>query len=187
MLTGFDAFGTLTTNPSRDLVNALARQVASTAVLPTSYQRAAPALIQQWSESPTDLIVMLGYSANASTPRIERTARNTSPSGVPDNDGVALPASQPILTTAPDRIQTAVPVDRLQARLAAYGHSCEVSDDAGGFVCNHTYFRALHELKHRDVGVVFIHIADDGPATAATVRVAIALLAQQARPTTATL
>lgn len=145
LLTGFEAFGEHQRNPSADVLRECPAVVAGlrlhTAVLPVSYRRAPEALEQQLRKRPWRAVVLLGLAGQSSAWRIETLARNCN-GETPDNDGIAL-ADSPVLAEAPAMLNTSLPVEALQQSLLAQGLPVELSEDAGGYLCNYMFFRLM--------------------------------------------
>jgi pyroglutamyl-peptidase len=162
VITGFNAFGGLTGNPSATLVGSLAERCPhySTAVIPTSYSQGWNEISEKVSDPLTRILVMFGFANNAVGLRLEKYGRNKNNQTVPDNDG-QLP---PVYTdpSMPAKLETSVPVDLLAKRLTRMNHTVSVSADAGDYVCNYMYFRALSEIRKigRDMPILFVHLGD---------------------------
>jgi pyroglutamyl-peptidase len=159
-LTCFDAFGGLRENPTRWLVAALPetpgwRTVKT--ILPTSYARVGTMVDGIFGQRP-DAVVMFGYTSQTDRLRLEHVARNRDGSPRPDNDGrlgrsVILPGAPPVYSAT---------VDLVPMLSALYAHEAPFtySTDAGGYVCNHSYFLALHRARSAPSAVpcLFVHI-----------------------------
>lgn len=164
LVTGFDAFGPLARNPSEVLLHHLEEQYRGriqTAVLRTSYAEAAMSVRRLvGSDCPSGLL-MFGYGASVARGlRVERLARNASTTQAPDNDGAR--ATGPIIDGGPAAYRATVDVETLVRRLEESRVPTTLSDDAGGYVCNHAYFIALHQLHQRGCKTpcVFVHVAN---------------------------
>lgn len=110
---------------------------------------AADAFIASLDTSSFDTLLMLGVAGSSDSFRLERVARNvTGPT--PDVRGIVLPAGA---------IDDAVPGDlptTLWDKPLPEGFDGVFSDDAGDYLCNYLYFRALQRLPARRVG--FLHV-----------------------------
>ena len=159
-LTCFDAFGALRENPTRALVAALPetpgwRTVRT--VLPTSYARVGAKVEGLFDQRP-DAVLMFGYTSETDRLRLEHVARNRDGSRRPDNDGrlgraVIRPGAPPAY---PSTVDLAPVLLALCARVAPFTYST----DAGGYVCNHSYFLALDRARSAETAVpcLFVHI-----------------------------
>lgn len=159
-LTCFDAFGALRDNPTRALVAALPEtpgwQTVKT-VLPTSYARVGARVDGIFAQRP-EAVVMFGYTSQTDRLRLEHVARNRDGSRRPDNDGrlgrpVILPGAPPAYSSTVDLVPV---LSALCNRRAPFAYST----DAGGYVCNHSYFLALHRARSAQPAVpcLFVHI-----------------------------
>ena len=165
LLTGFGPFPGAAFNPSRVLVERLARtrrpalseaRIASH-IFPTRYaaiDRDFRALIA--AQNP-DIILMFGLAARTRHIRIETRARNLM-SFFPDAGGY-VPETRTIAAGAEHRRLT--PSLAIRLRLAGRSNAlkCEFSRDAGRYVCNYAFWRALegHAGNARRLAA-FIHI-----------------------------
>ena len=162
LITGFDAFGKLTSNPSSRLVSLLSHEVPglSSATLPTSYERAWQSMELLLREDPR-VILMFGFSRHARGLRLERYARNRDGSDELDNDG--LRGNTTIDEREPDVLPARAPVDELHQQLLDANVPAHVSEDAGGYVCNHTYFLTLQAANQQmppETKCLFVHVGD---------------------------
>jgi len=162
LVTGFDRFGAHEHNPSQAIVDALAAErdpLLACRVLPTSYRRAGE-LIETWIEQDRPAaVVMLGLAASATALRLERFARNRDHSEAIDNDGVSRLDAE-IVKSAPEVYASTLPLERFAAAVRSLGTPVEFSQSAGGFLCNHVFYRARHaiELRNQRIPCGFLHI-----------------------------
>jgi len=164
LVTGFDPFGEHTHNSSQALVEALAQRgnpELSCRVLPTSFRRAGE-LIETWIDDGPAAVVMLGLAARSTALRLERFARNRDDSEASDNDGESRQDAK-ILPFAPAVYASTLPLERFAAAVRRLGIPVELSESAGGFLCNHVFYRARHALELRNLRAPcgFLHV----PAT----------------------
>lgn len=147
-ITGFGPFPGSPTNPTQALVNGLAEldpasigaKRISAHVLPVEYDRALELVGDVRKNLNPDLSVHFGVAAAARGFRLERIARSGASSTRPDNAGRLEPECP---GARPERlIPVYWPGSALRA-VTACGIESELSDDAGGYVCNAVYFRSL--------------------------------------------
>ncbi|MEN9581315.1 MAG: hypothetical protein RJA70_4324 [Pseudomonadota bacterium] len=168
LLTGFGPFAEHGSNPSEALVTApalLAMPDVNSLVLPTCFNRAPDLLIQRIEETLPQAILMFGLAATSTNLRLERFARNRNTSASADNDGVmgtSLGASVPM---GPATYVSSLPLLAMSRIASQKGASVAFSDDAGGFVCNHTFYRIAHYLAERypRTRCGFVHIPTPMP------------------------
>jgi pyroglutamyl-peptidase len=160
LVTGFDPFGSLEKNPSAELLAQLLADDPSLwcEVLPTSYERAWKQLERLLKRGPRTLL-MFGYSRNVDGLRLERYGRNEDNSTSSDND--RLVGKHVIIQGAPPKLAARADVLALDAQLRAAGAPVATSDHAGGYVCNHTYFRALDAAERLGLDLcLFVHVGN---------------------------
>lgn len=159
LVTGFEPFRGERVNPSEQVVRALAgRPELVTAVLPVSYRRAAERLSLLLETHRPRALLLLGLAAGSAI-RLERMARNCDASDGPDEDGEAR-AATPIAASGPADYASTLPLAAFAARLAGLALPLVWSDDAGGFLCNHVFYRARAwaERSGRAIPCGFVHL-----------------------------
>lgn len=160
LLTGFQPFGEHAINPTAALMERLAGSPGVvTAVLPVEYDvcgEAFEALVDRYQPVAA---VCFGLSARTDFIQIERIAWNRDESEQPDNAGVVR-EDTPIAPEGPTCYGSGLPVPKLMQELAFAGLPVTFSDFAGGFVCNHLFFRARHLIETRglDLPMGFVHM-----------------------------
>lgn len=166
LVTGFGPFPGAPSNPTQQLVARLARlrRPATAAlrlvthVLPTSYAAVDQQLPGLIDKHQPDAIVMFGLAGRSNAIRIETLARNRTTRVHPDIDR-QIPPRASIIPGASNRRGRA-PFVRLAAAVRVSGLPARLSRDAGTYLCNYGYWRAL-EQQSRAAGapvVVFVHI-----------------------------
>ncbi|CAG0928085.1 pyroglutamyl-peptidase [Planctomycetaceae bacterium] len=161
LLTGFEPFGSFKRNPSWDALKlaeerGLLPRPVSLAQIPVTYAGAFKALKAAARRFKPDVIVCFGVhgSRESRTLYLECVAHNRNGSA-PDNDGVTREGK--ILPRKPRLLESSYPFASLAVLLKDSGFSVEISGDAGGYLCNHLYFRAS-EAFGRKVPVAFVHV-----------------------------
>jgi pyroglutamyl-peptidase len=164
LITGFGPFPGMPRNPSA----ALARQVAASPrwrvlgvqvecrILTTAYTALATELDPALAEAP-DAVLLIGVAGRSKRIRVERRATNRRSTLYPDVTGetaVALASGR----TA-ERSSRIAPVKPLRA-LRAQKLPSRISRDAGRYLCNASYYRALALPRP----VLFIHIPKPPPS-----------------------
>jgi pyroglutamyl-peptidase len=166
LLTGFDAFGGATLNPSWLAVKALhGRQMLGhrvvAAQLPTVFDvslRVLNALLQQHRPA---LVICVGQAGGRGALSLERVAINVNDAPIADNAG-AQPVDTPVVRRAPAAYFTGLPIKAMLDALQREGIAAEVSQTAGTFVCNHVFFGLMQalakdaQLRHTRGG--FVHV-----------------------------
>lgn len=163
LLTGFDAFGGESVNPSWEAVARLdgahiARHTVVTAQLPTVFGDALDCLARHLEQHRPRLVVCVGQAAGRPALSLERAALNVDDARIPDNAG-EQPVDEPIAPGGPAAYFTTLPIKACLAALHAAGIPAVVSNSAGTFVCNHVFYGLMHMLSgHAGVSGGFVHI-----------------------------
>jgi pyroglutamyl-peptidase len=173
LITGFGRFPGSPVNPSglvaRHLVRrrrpALAgvRRIAH--VFATRYgsvDRELPALLAR--EKP-DIVVMFGVATRSRRVRVEQRARNRI-ALFPDAGGYRPMA--PTIAPHRDALRNPLPITRLVRAARTAGVAASPSRNAGAYLCNYVYWRALEAAAGPDGPgfVIFIHVPPVGLAKA---------------------
>jgi pyroglutamyl-peptidase len=179
LVTGFGPFPGAHSNPTGELVRALARLrspgLAAVRVIahvfPTSYAAVdaeLPALLEQHRP---DALVMFGLAARTAHLRIETCARNARSGLLADASG-RLPVTRHIRAGAPSRIVGRAPFERLAIALRAAGLPAGLSHNAGRYLCNYAYWRAIERTDAPTPRiVVFVHVPKLGTLSRPLARV----------------
>jgi len=166
LITGFGRFPGSPFNPSGPVATRVARRrrpaLADTRriahVFATRYDavdRELPALLAR--EKP-DIVVMFGVATRAHQMRVEERARNRVAVLFPDAGGFR-PATRTIAARA-EPLRNPLPLARLVKAARSAGVAAARSRNAGTYLCNYVYWRAL-EAAARPNGpalVIFIHV-----------------------------
>jgi pyroglutamyl-peptidase len=171
LVAGFNPFGGLDVNSSEALVGVLATSRISetatviTAVLRTEYQYAGSEIARLIREIEPNFVLCTGMSSADSFLRFEQVAKNWDCCSSPDNAG-DLRMGSPIIATGPALYRASLPYDMCRSALDQQGIRSVLSEDAGGYVCNHVFYRACHEIDQRQVkarcGLIHIPPMDTG-------------------------
>ena len=162
LVTGFEPFGEHRANVSQRIVHALGQlqnDELQCEVLPTSFARAGARIEQLIEISQPRAVLLLGLAAQARTVRLERMAYNRDRAALRDNDGDER-LDAPIVIGAPESYSSTLPLERFADRVRSLGCPVELSEHAGGFVCNHAFYRALHRIALGQLGIHcgFMHL-----------------------------
>ena len=137
LVTGFEPWGEHEVNPSQ-----LVAERLGGVVLPVSYARAAAALRAAIDERDPEFVVCFGLAETREKVSVERYAHNLDEAATSDNDA-ANGSGAEIDPAGPLALRSTLPVDALVAALNDAGIPAEASRDAGGFLCNHVFYRLL--------------------------------------------
>lgn len=162
LVTGFGPFPTMPRNPSAGLARAVAasRRLAlhgvrtDLRILATAYAALRRELDPALAGAP-DAVLMIGVAGRSPRVRVERRATSRRSTLVPDAAGETPAAAR---GPAGERRTRVAPVPALRL-LREAGVPSRISRDAGRYLCNAAYFRALG----RPCPVLFVHVPKPRP------------------------
>jgi pyroglutamyl-peptidase len=150
LVTGFDPFGGSAVNPSWDAIHALdGRMVAGHRIvggeIPTVFGASLQMLEALMEQHQPRLVICTGQAGGRPAVSLERIAINVNDARIPDNAG-ARPIDLPIVPDGPAAYFTTLPIKAMLQALLDAGVRAEVSQTAGTFVCNQTFYGLMHLL-----------------------------------------
>lgn len=165
LLSGFAPFGGSGLNPSWEAVRRLDGIQATDTIelfatkLPVSYREAADRLFASARVICPDVIIAVGQAGGRKVITPELYATNMNDSKNADNEGVVL-CGQRILEDGPQQYGSSLPVHDIVGSLTKLGIPVGLSENAGSFVCNHVFYKLMHELQKSEKPIVggFIHV-----------------------------
>ena len=141
VVTYFEPFGGRATNASKEVVSLLDDYVVKE--LPVSWSKISSCLDEILIDEP-DYLFLIGEAGSYKEITMERTAHNIS--NGQDNEGVNKD-NEEIIKDDIESKTTLFDLSKLPYR---------ISDNAGKYLCNYTYYLALSKAKH--CKVLFIHL-----------------------------
>lgn len=128
-------------------------------VLPVVYGEATRALAEAIADIRPAAVLALGQADGRDRVTVERVALNLVTAKDADESGRALP-EEPVLAGGPAAYWSALPVTRIVSALVDAGVPAAASPDAGGFVCNHLFYRLMHLIATERPGLRggFVHL-----------------------------
>ena len=157
LLTGFEPFGTATSNPSGEIVKQVSGDNIVTAILPVTYAQSAERLLALIAEQNPDVVICLGQAEGRTQITPEKVAINLDDAHLPDNAGVQR-SDVKILDDGPDAYFTSLPIKEMVDAAKAAGVPASVSLSAGAFLCNHVFYIAQNKFAGTKVRSGFIHV-----------------------------
>jgi pyroglutamyl-peptidase len=166
LLCGFGGFPNFPANPSGIIVEQLeaegwAPEGASLAfsVLPTTWAGAVAALKARLRETGADGVLLTGVCGGAAGFRVEMRAQNRASTTAVDADGRKHGAMR-ISPLGPAVLRASAPVEPMIGALRKVGLPVEPSSDAGDYLCNYTFYKALaDQASDREARpIAFLHL-----------------------------
>lgn len=163
LVTGFGPFDGQSVNASSLAVRELAARWTGpeelvVRELPVSFRGARQQLRVAVTDVEPDLVVCVGEAGGRAAVGIERVAVNVIDARIPDVDGSA-PVDVPVIAGAPAAFFSTLPVKACAAAVREVGVPVEVSNTAGLYVCNATFYALQHLLVARPgVRSGFVHV-----------------------------
>lgn len=167
LLTGFGPFPGAPLNPSGGLAKVLARRrrpafadiVRTAHVFATTYACVDHDLPELFAQKP-DIVLMFGLAGLAGRMRqlrIETRARNAVSVLFPDASGYR-PQFRVIAAGAAAALRGGAPFPRLLGAVRNSAVPARLSRNAGNYLCNYAYWRALQHAQGSRTLVTFVHI-----------------------------
>ena len=157
LLTGFEPFGTATSNPSGEIVKQISGDNIVTAILPVAYAQSAERLLALIEQHNPDVVVCLGQAEGRTQITPEKVAINLDDARLPDNAGVKR-SDVKILDDGPNAYFTSLPIKEMVDAAKAAGVPASVSLSAGAFLCNHVFYVAQNKFAGAKVRSGFVHV-----------------------------
>ena len=157
LLTGFEPFGTATSNPSGEIVKQISGDNIVTAILPVAYTQSAERLLELIAQHNPDVVICLGQAEGRTHMSPERIAINLDDARLADNEGV-IRNDVPIVAGGPVAYESTLPIKEIVKAINDAGVPAAVSLSAGAFLCNHVFYVAQDYFKGTRVRSGFVHV-----------------------------
>ncbi len=174
LLTGFEPFGTFTSNPSGEVAKALdgrafGTEIVRGVVLPVHHRDAALAVARLVDETPPRAIVHVGLAGARARIALERVAVNVMDFEIADNAGYRA-TGEPCVAGGPAAYFSTLPLAAILEALVAEGVPAYLSNTAGTYLCNQTMYTTRHLLERRGHAIPagFIHLPQSAAMVAAS-------------------
>lgn len=171
---GFGPFPGVPKNPSAEIVRAIATMqrfraagiALDSAIFETAYGAAESVLETLIAKEP-DAVVLFGVAGSAKHIRVETIARNRASILHPDHARFT-PAARKLSAEGVPLLKVRGQAMRMRAAIRATGVKAELSIDAGSYLCNAVFYRALAATAgaKRAPLTYFIHVPPAGGAFA---------------------
>jgi len=161
LITGFDAFGKGSINPSWEAVKLLPEVIGDFEIhkleIPTVFGLASEMVLEKAGEIRPEVILCVGQAGGRDAVTPERIAVNIRDAKIPDNAG-NQPVGEFVVPDGPAAYFATVPVMAMAQTIRDAHVPGAVSNSAGAFVCNDTLYALLHHYAGTPVKVGFIHV-----------------------------
>ena len=157
LLTGFEPFGTATSNPSGEIVKQISGDNIVTAILPVAYAQSAQQLLALIAQHNPDVVICLGQAEGRTSITPEKVAINLDDARLADNEGVVRNGVK-IINEGPDAYFSTLPLNTMVDAIKAQGIPAAVSLSAGAFLCNHVFYIAQNKFAGSNVRSGFVHV-----------------------------
>lgn len=161
LVTGFEPFDNDTVNPSSAALTHLAKRIGEvdveTQVLPCVFGQALTVLREAVAAAKPDIVLCVGLAGGRAELSLERVAINVDDARIPDNDG-NRPIDAAVVAEGPPAYFSGLPIKAVVAELRRAGLPTAVSNSAGTFVCNHTFYGVMHLAAARGFRAGFLHV-----------------------------
>ena len=160
LVSGFEAFGGASINPTQKLVEALrsgeipGATDVETLLLPVEFTKAFAKLEEAIARLKPDTVLALGQAGGRDAVELERIAVNLMDSEIPDNGGFH-PREEAIVKGGENALFSTLPLSSLLVALKAENIPARISNSAGLYVCNDLFYR-LQRLGVARSG--FVHV-----------------------------
>ena len=161
LITGFEAFGGETINPSWEAVARLPETIGGYSLtklrLPVVFGEAASIAISAAGEGNFDAVLCIGQAGGRSAITPELVGINLRHATIPDNNG-NQPKDDPIAEGGSAAYFSTLPVREMSEAIKAVGLPSAVSYSAGAYVCNDLLYSLLSHFEESGTRAAFIHI-----------------------------
>ena len=160
LVTAFMPFGGEDINPTELILKSLPHSISGRAIikllLPVEFARAAALACEAYDRFSPAAVIMLGQAGGRAAITPETTAKNLMDASIPDNAGF-MPKGAPIVPGGAEKLYSTFPAAAIRDAVLRLGIPCELSDNAGAYVCNSLLYGMLaHNAGNVPTG--FIHV-----------------------------
>ncbi len=142
LVSGFEAFGGASINPTQRLIEALRaeRPEIETVLLPVVFEQGFAKLLRAIERVQPDIVLSLGQAGGRDAVELERVAINLMDADIADNSGFH-PRERPIHEGEQNALFSTLPLNDMLADLKTAGIPARISNSAGLYVCNDLFYR----------------------------------------------
>lgn len=167
LVSGFEPYGEMTVNPTQTLAEE-ARDFeiddieVHSILLPVNYDECVESLVQEVERTSPDAVVACGLYPGRTAVTPERVGLNVKDTMVDDpiaDSRGKKPTDELIDPEGPDALFSMLPYRKITKDLLAAGIPAFVSNSAGTYICNNTFFGLLDYVARNELQTVagFVH------------------------------
>jgi pyroglutamyl-peptidase len=162
LLTGFEPYGGMSTNPAYATMRALdGETIAGHRIagrpLPVSIARIGTAIDEVLAQCQPRAVISLGLARGEPVVRLERLGMNLADFDLSDNEGLTS-RDEPLSHQGAAARWASLPLRRIESALLANGIPARMSETAGTYLCNACLYTFLERLDGQAVSCGFIHL-----------------------------
>ncbi|MBR3686184.1 MAG: pyroglutamyl-peptidase I [Clostridia bacterium] len=161
LITGFEAFGGETINPSWDAVCRLPDVIIDFSItklcLPVVFGEAPQKAIDAAKILAPDVILCIGQAGGRAAVTPEMVGINLRHASIPDNNS-NQPSDDEIIKGGDKAYFSTLPVRKIAENIKSKGIAAQVSYSAGTYVCNDLLYSLLAHFNGTKTRVGFIHV-----------------------------
>ncbi len=188
LVSGFEAFGEISVNPTELLIEALKRNeiitpdgmLITAALLPVTFADSFDVLEVAIQKEQPDIVIAFGVANGRDAIELERVAINCKDAKIPDNNGF-WPQDEWIDKKGEAAYFSGLPIRGIERRLAAAQIPCRISNSAGTYVCNYLFYRLMALCHKSHIRAGFIHVPSEASLSLLEQKRAVGLILDSLR------
>ena len=161
LITGFEAFGGETLNPSWEAVLCLPEKIGEykleKLLIPVVFGKAADLIIKKARETSPDVILAIGQAGGRDAVTPELVGINLRYASIPDNDGYQ-PKDEEIISGGERAYFSPLPMRKIAEAINDRKIPSRLSYSAGAYVCNDVIYTCLAHFDKSQTRFGFIHV-----------------------------
>ncbi|WP_408098046.1 pyroglutamyl-peptidase I [Peredibacter sp. HCB2-198] len=163
LISGFEAFGGRSTNPTALLVRNIQEGKLRASeglniesiLLPVTFEKAFHVLEEKIHSFKPDMVLSFGLASSRHEINLERVAINCLDAEIDDNNG-HRPIDRPISEGGEAAYFSTLPLRQFESALKERNLPVKISNSAGTFVCNYLFYKLMESQNVPCAG--FIHV-----------------------------
>ena len=157
LITGFEPFNNDIINSSWEVIKRLPDSIngykINKLLLPVKFEESSKIVIEKANKLKVKYIICVGQAKGRKYITPEMKAIN-----LKSDNYTSKKECNYILSTGPKYYYSSIDVNKIYNSINNAGIKCNISNDAGTYVCNDLFFNLLHYYNNTNIKVSFIHI-----------------------------